>query len=91
MHESNCATFVNKLRKIFGGKYDIRVTRELQLQEGQVLTHGEYELVFSIGGDGTFVRAASFIEDASLPLIGVNSDTARSRGKLTCMRILEDN
>lgn len=47
--------------------------------------------MFSIGGDGTFVRAASFIDDAKLPLIGVNSDAARSRGKLTTMKLLEDN
>lgn len=37
------------------------------------------------------MRTASFIDDATLPLVGVNSDATRSRGKLNCMKILEDN
>ena len=39
-HESFSANFVGKLRKIFGAKFEIEVTRELALQEQWVLTSG---------------------------------------------------
>lgn len=41
------------------------------------------DVVFSAGGDGTFVRTASFVEGSAAPvLIGVNTDPSRSEGFL---------
>lgn len=39
------------------------------------------DLVISIGGDGTFLSAAHFLD--TTPILGVNSDTKRSEGALT--------
>lgn len=40
------------------------------------------DIVITSGGDGTYLLAASKIRDSSKPLIGVNSDPARSVGHL---------
>lgn len=40
------------------------------------------DLVISIGGDGTFLKAASFIRD-NTPIVGINSEPGESEGALT--------
>ncbi len=49
----------------------------------------EVDLVISIGGDGTFLSAAHFIENT--PILGVNSDTNRSEGALTTIKYSQLN
>ena len=39
-------------------------------------------VIISVGGDGTFLQAASIIGGNEKPLIGVNSDTTKSLGFL---------
>ncbi len=72
------------MRKIFGDK-NVEVIRDLDLN--RQLSPSEYSHVFSVGGDGTLVRTASFIDNAELPLVGVCSDHQRSRGKLTGLNL----
>ncbi|CAK5179887.1 unnamed protein product [Aphanomyces euteiches] len=53
------------------------------------LTHEAYDgadMVFSAGGDGTFLKAASFV-NRPIPLAGLNTDSARSEGNLCCYSI----
>lgn len=48
------------------------------------------DFVISIGGDGTFLSAAHYIDET--PILGVNSDTNRSEGALTtidCSKLIE--
>ncbi|RZF32218.1 hypothetical protein LSTR_LSTR011490 [Laodelphax striatellus] len=40
------------------------------------------DAVFPVGGDGTFLLAASFVPDTKKPVIGFNSDPSRSEGHL---------
>lgn len=42
------------------------------------LDYGPYDLVIAVGGDGTFLEAARRVTDQ--PVLGVNSDPARSHG-----------
>lgn len=35
--------------------------------------YSQFDLAFSIGGDGSFLRAANMIADASIPIVGINS------------------
>ena len=35
--------------------------------------YAQFDLAFSIGGDGSFLRAANMIADAAIPIVGVNS------------------
>eukprot|EP00127_Corallochytrium_limacisporum_P000409 Clim_evm104s11 gene=Clim_evmTU104s11 len=44
------------------------------------------DCVFSAGGDGTFLAAASLVKDPKLPLVGVNTDPHRSQGFLCVHR-----
>ena len=39
------------------------------------------DLAVAIGGDGTFLRAAGWIRNSIVPLIGFNSDPESSQGK----------
>ncbi|RHY12505.1 hypothetical protein B5M09_004416 [Aphanomyces astaci] len=53
------------------------------------LSHEAYDgadMVFSAGGDGTFLKAASFV-NKPIPLTGLNTDSARSEGNLCCYSI----
>lgn len=34
---------------------------------------GSYDLFFSVGGDGTFLRSISFVRDLNIPIIGINT------------------
>ncbi|RLN97857.1 hypothetical protein BBJ28_00012055, partial [Nothophytophthora sp. Chile5] len=53
------------------------------------LTHEAVEgadMVFSAGGDGTFLKAASFV-NTPIPVAGLNTDPKRSEGNLCCYRV----
>lgn len=68
VHEEALEAIVLALRKLpvefdLAFRADIRVTKR-------------YDLVVSVGGDGTFLQAARSIADT--PILGVNSDPARS-------------
>lgn len=48
-------------------------------------------VIISVGGDGTFLQAASKIDGNKKPLIGVNSDTTKSLGYLCLPKSFTDN
>ena len=39
-----------------------------------------YDLILSVGGDGTFLEVSHYIHNSNVPLLGVNSDPHRSVG-----------
>jgi NAD kinase len=45
----------------------------------------DVDLVITIGGDGTFIRAANLVKD--IPILGINHDADRSEGALTGLTI----
>lgn len=49
---------------------------------GSLAARRRYELVISLGGDGTFFAAARYLKDT--PVFGINSDPANSLGLWTC-------
>jgi NAD+ kinase len=49
---------------------------------GTIAARRRYDLVLSLGGDGTFFAAARYIKDT--PILGINSDPANSLGLWTC-------
>lgn len=64
--------------------------REVRVQRDYMLTDADFEkvdLVCSLGGDGTFLKTASMIKSNRLPIVGVNTDPARSVGHLTSIPI----
>jgi NAD kinase len=44
-------------------------------------------LVVSLGGDGTYLRTSSMMDNSEVPLLGINTDPARSLGIL-CSKFL---
>ena len=44
-------------------------------------------MVISLGGDGTFLKTASMIKNSNIPILGVNTDPARSVGCLCNRKI----
>ena len=48
------------------------------------------DLVLSLGGDGTFLKTASMMNDRSLPILGVNTDPQRSVGCLCNRKVYYD-
>ena len=44
---------------------------------GELTSVADYNLVLSVGGDGTFLEVARYIGD--LPILGVNSDPNAAR------------
>ena len=51
----------------------------------------EIDLVLSLGGDGTFLKTASMMNDRSLPILGVNTDPQRSVGCLCNRKVFYDS
>lgn len=49
---------------------------------GSIAARKRYDLVVSLGGDGTFFAAARYLKDT--PILGINSDPANSLGLWTC-------
>lgn len=49
---------------------------------GSAAAKRHYDLVISLGGDGTFFAAARYLKDT--PILGINSDPANSLGLWTC-------
>ena len=59
---------------------NVTIVRELDLTEE--LTRGK-SLVISLGGDGCFLRTCSQVTNSEIPMLGINTDPARSLGILT--------
>ncbi len=68
VHHAALRAVVRTLRQL---PADVRVVHRFDLTVG-----GRYDFVVSVGGDGTFFQAARHLSDT--PILGVNSDPARS-------------
>lgn len=66
------------LRSIEAYLKDKRTAYDL-CPRGERFNPRKYELFISVGGDGTFLEVAKYLTDQ--PIVGVNSDPARSVGK----------
>ena len=69
-----------------------RVNNLSTIQEWD-LRHEDVEgksLIVSVGGDGTYLRTSSMIENSQQPLLGINTDPGRSLGIL-CAKFLYKN
>ncbi len=45
------------------------------------------DVVFTAGGDSTFLRTAILIKSSKTPLLGINTDPSLWKGSLCCSRI----
>ncbi|KAK1945176.1 NAD kinase 2 [Phytophthora citrophthora] len=62
---------------------------EVKVVAANQLTHEAVEgtdMIFSAGGDGTFLKTASFV-NTPIPVAGLNTDPKRSEGNLCCYKV----
>lgn len=85
VHEATVEALVTGLQRL-PWHADVKVVKSYDGLGYPTVTEedfGNADLVFSTGGDGTFVRTASFIDGSNAPIIiGINSDPTRSEGFL---------
>ena len=74
--------------KVRASGRDVRVKRDYQLVPEDF---ADRDMIFSLGGDGTFLKTASMIKDNTLPVLGVNTDPTRSVGHLCSRKVSFDD
>lgn len=92
-HEINSEKFLNKLKKILPGGKRIDIINDNFTQNDEIeqkIQNNNYGLIFSLGGDGTFLRASNFLNHNEQVLIGLNTDKKNSYG-FYCSLNTEDN
>jgi NAD+ kinase len=72
------------IEKVKSSGRDVRVKRDYQLIPEDF---EDRDVIFSLGGDGTFLKTASMISDNTLPVLGVNTDPTRSVGHLCSRKV----
>jgi NAD kinase len=80
IHTNNCNSFIEKLKHY---KPYVDVINDSFLDNDKLSTFlkgRRYDMIFSLGGDGTFLRTAQYIDNNEQLLIGVNTDNAHSIG-----------
>jgi NAD+ kinase len=50
----------------------INVKKTYQTFSGYSDLNSSYDLMFTLGGDGTFLRAVTFVRDLNIPILGIN-------------------
>ncbi len=73
--------FLNKLKYFLNGK-KFRVVAASSLKKNDFK---DVDLVITLGGDGTFLKTASFVRDSFI--IGINSNPRASEGALTSISV----
>ena len=71
---------LRKVREIVGGR-NVLIVKSQDLQKS---CFEDIKLAITIGGDGTFIRTASYISDELI--LGINSEPEYSEGALTSLR-----
>jgi len=75
-HELHMSS-AGKIRQVFQDKGYELVDLKPAIQNGTKM-----DLAIAIGGDGTYLRAAGWMHEPTIPLIGFNSDPESSQGEL---------
>jgi hypothetical protein len=83
VHSKNCDKFVETLNKVKSNDQKVDTVVDNFLDNNIIsnqLNSKEYDLIFSLGGDGTLLRSAYYINNNNKVLIGVNTDKKNSTG-----------
>ena len=71
---SNGISFVFE-ENFYEGYRQISDKRDHHTFAGYEDLDASYDFLFSVGGDGTFLRSVTFIRDRNIPIIGINTGT----------------
>ena len=84
MHSRNCEKFSNYLNKYKESYQVLDIINDNFLDnkiiQNEIQNKRQHDIIFTLGGDGTFLRAAHYIQNKETLLIGVNTDSKYSKG-----------
>lgn len=83
VHSKNCDKFIESINKVKSQDQKIHIVNDNFLDNNIIsnqINSNDYDLIFSLGGDGTLLRSAYFINKCNQVLIGVNTDNKNSTG-----------
>lgn len=83
IQEENSNKFISGIIKISDEKKKIKIIDDCFLNNEYIIdqiNQTEYDQVFSLGGDGTFLRSVTLVKNGNPLFIGVNTDLKRSFG-----------
>ncbi|MHA2298137.1 MAG: NAD(+)/NADH kinase [Candidatus Hodarchaeales archaeon] len=64
-----------------GISYELFSRKKLEKSiNASIIDEGDYDMVISLGGDGTFLFACHLVQNSEIPVLGVNSDNFLSEG-----------
>jgi NAD+ kinase len=70
--DNNIEIFIEKgFHKIVATHLDL--SYDLQMFESHQDLNNTFDLLFSIGGDGTILRAITYVRDTGIPILGINT------------------
>lgn len=94
IQEENSSKFINELIKKSKANQHIKIVTDSFLNNENIynqINKETFDQVFSLGGDGTFLRSTTLVNKGNPLFIGVNTDLKRSTGFYCCLNINESD
>lgn len=82
-HKASQVFIEEQFYQLIADKFDIK-TNYKQFETFKILDNS-FDLLISIGGDGTILRAITYVSDLSIPIIGINT------GRLGFLATIQNN
>jgi len=95
IHYKNCDKFIGNLEKNLSKD----MTYDIFYDDFEKYSHFEdfaeantkkYDLIFSLGGDGTFLRSLNLNDSKNQLVVGINTDGVNSRGFYCCLNSMDE-
>jgi NAD kinase len=84
-HEENCSFFINTIKKNLNFDQTLEIFNDDFEKYSDInnffnLKNKNFDLIFSLGGDGTFLRSLNLHSKKNQIFVGVNTDNKNSKG-----------
>lgn len=93
IQEKNSNDFIDAMLRKSNSQQSIKIITDSFLNNDEIINqinHDQYDYVFSLGGDGTFLRSISLVQRGNPTFIGVNTDRKRSTGHFCSLQVADD-
>ena len=94
IQDENSTKFINKLVQKTDSKQHIQILTDSFLNNSYIsdlINKDTFDQVYSLGGDGTFLRSVTLVTEGNPLFIGINTDLKRSRGYYCGININDDD
>eukprot|EP00357_Protocruzia_adherens_P023229 CAMPEP_0115014484 /NCGR_PEP_ID=MMETSP0216-20121206/26110_1 /TAXON_ID=223996 /ORGANISM="Protocruzia adherens, Strain Boccale" /LENGTH=374 /DNA_ID=CAMNT_0002384241 /DNA_START=232 /DNA_END=1356 /DNA_ORIENTATION=- len=79
-HKKNVKLFINLFKKYRATNSGVTYTKDYGRISEPILN--QYDLIISLGGDGTYLKTVSYFKQPGVPVLGINTDITGSEGYL---------